>query len=156
MKQLHFLHNSGELGFSFKNRGSLTISRDSEALVNQLKQIPEIIEVVEVMGNLNLLPTSGNFIREVSSWENKPENAENISLNIMVVSPESLNFYDFQLISGEMFTDADTESMVLLNETAVRAFGWHNPVGKQFSGETFGYQSLSHLIVKGVIKHIYT
>ena len=73
----------------------------------------------------------------------------------MFVPPEYIAFYEFRLVAGEMLTDADPESMVLLNESAVKAFGWHDPVGKQFDGKTFGYSSLQHCTVKGVIKHIY-
>ena len=61
------------------------------------------------------------------------------------VTPEIIDFYNFQLIAGEIITDADPESMILLNESAVKLFGWHNPVGKRFNNYT----------VKGVIKNVY-
>ena len=44
-----------------------------------------------------------------------------------------------------MLTDADPASLVLINESAVKLFGWHDAVGKQFNGYT----------VKGVIKNVY-
>ena len=155
LKQMHFLHNSEELGFSFKNRGSFTTIESSDVLASHLRQIPEIIEFVDVMGNLTLLPQSGRLNRVVSSWDEQAANAENISLELMFAPPEYINFYEFQLVAGEMLTDSDPESMVLLNESAVRAFGWHDPVGKHFSGETFGYESMMHCTVKGVIKHVH-
>jgi len=45
-----------------------------------------------------------------------------------------------------MLTDYDPDSLVLLNESAVKAFGWYNPVGKQID---------SKLTVKGVIRNVY-
>ena len=45
-----------------------------------------------------------------------------------------------------MLTDADPDSLVLLNESAVKAFGWYEPVGKRFAGK---------YTVKGVIRNVY-
>jgi ABC-type antimicrobial peptide transport system permease subunit len=63
----------------------------------------------------------------------------------MFVSPEYNAFYDFRLVAGEMLTDADPDSLILLNESAVKLFGWHDPVGTHFEKYT----------VKGVIKNVY-
>ena len=82
----------------------------------------------------------------VNSWDNKPADAENLFLSLMFVSPEYVSFYELSLLSGDMLTKADPDTLVLLNETAVKKFGWDNPVGKQFSGK---------YTVKGVIKNIY-
>ena len=164
LKQMYFLHHTDELGFSFKNRGSLVVYQDlgnpsemniddrlaelfrSEIpLISQMKQIPEITDVIE--GSSQLLPQRGRQSQEISSWDDKSAHVENISIETMVISPDYITFYDFRLIAGEMLTDADPASMVLLNESAVKAFGWHDPVGKQFDDGKF--------TVKGVIKHVY-
>jgi len=151
LKQMYFLHNSGELGFSYSNRGSMIVMDrfGTEALVNQLRQIPEIMEVVEIVysdgGMFNLIPERFIPDLQILSWDDKPVEAEDIQMWEYRVSPEIIDFYDFQLLSGEMLTDADPQSMVLLNESAVKAFGWHDPVGKYFENYT----------VKGVIKNVY-
>jgi len=80
------------------------------------------------------------------SWDDKPADIESISLEQMYVSPEYTAFYDFRLVAGEMLTEADPDSVVLLNESAVKAFGWHEPVGKRFNEK---------MTVKGVIRDIY-
>jgi len=148
LKQMYFLHHSGELGFSFKNRGSLTVwGENRDGFVNQLKQIPEIREVVDAKGMTNLLPQYGQGTREISSWDEQPANVEQISLEMMFVSPEYADFYAFRLLAGEMLTGADPDSVVLLNESAVKAFGWHDPIGKQFADGRF--------TVKGVIRNVY-
>ena len=148
LKQMYFLHHSGELGFTFKNRGSVFVfGGNADALAHQLKQIPEITEVVDARGLTNLLPQIGNGKREISSWDDQFADGKKISLDMMFVSPEYINFYDLRLLAGEMLTDADPDSVVMLNETAVRAFGWHDPVGKKFGDGRF--------TVKGVIKNVY-
>ena len=62
--------------------------------------------------------------------------------------PGFADFYEFQLVAGEMLTDDDPETMVLINESAVKAFGWHNPIGMHFG-------DYSVFTVKGVIKNVY-
>jgi len=50
-------------------------------------------------------------------------------------------------LAGEMLTNSDPDSVVMLNETAVKEFGWHDPVGKKFADGRF--------TVKGVVKNVY-
>jgi len=148
LKQMYFLHHTAELGFSFQNRGAVILrgSGESGVLANQLKQIPEITEVVDAEGLMNLVPLMMRMGIGSSSWDDQPADAENISLEQIYVSPEYNAFYDFRLLAGEMLTDADPDTVVLINESAVKAFGWHDPVGKQFN---------NRFRVKGVIKNVY-
>ena len=149
IKQMYFLHHTTELGFSFKNRGSLMVyGENSEAFVNKMKQIPEITEIIYANGISSLLRRSGRSYN-VSSWDDKTTDMKNISLGQISVSPEYIDYYKFQLVTGEMLTEADPNSLVLLNESAVKVFGWYNPVGKQFSSSRDTYT------VKGVIKNVY-
>jgi ABC-type antimicrobial peptide transport system permease subunit len=141
---MHFLHNTDELGFSFKNRGSFQ-TLNSEVATDKLKQIPEILEVVNAAGMTNLLPVSGRSGRGVGSWDDKPADAERIDFDIIRVSPEYNAFYEFRLLAGEMLTDDDPDSLVLINESAVRALGWYDAVGKRFDRYT----------VNGVIRDVY-
>ena len=148
LKQIYFLNHSNELGFSFNNQGSVSVSRNNGvAFANQLKQMPEIIEVIDTEGKMtSLLPMLGGISFTVRSWDDKPSDIESVSLTRVYVTPEYISFYDFRLIAGEMLTNADSESMVLINEDAARAFGWYDPVGKEF---------MDRYTVKGVIKNIY-
>ena len=148
LKQMYFLHYSGELGFSFNNSGAIVIYGENkdEMLAEQLNQMPEITEVLVAKGLTTLLPEKSRSGINISLWDNKPAGSETIRLEQMFVSPEYIAFYDFQLIEGEMLTAADPESMVLLNESAVKAFGWNDPIGKQFDDK---------YTVKGVMKHVY-
>ena len=153
LKQMYFLRNSGELGFSFQNSGSVRIidrnSGRGDVLFNQLKQIPEITEIVYAKGTLGLLPSFGGMRRRISSWDDKPVDMMPVDLSGIFVSPEYISFYNFQLVAGETLTDGDPESFVMLDETAVKAFGWHDAIGKQFDVNDVKYT------VKGVIKNIH-
>ena len=151
LKQIYFLHNANELGFSFRNTGAIMVSRENrDILANQLKQIPEITEVINMNNRMFYLLTPNfrfNFV--INSWDDQSTDAENVKIEEIIVSPEYINFYNFKLLSGEKLNYSDTESTVLINETAAKAFGWYDPVGKQFGNSTNRYT------VKGVIKDIY-
>ena len=150
IKQMYFLHHTDELGFSFQNRGSVFIT-DPEAnngiLANLLKQIPEITETVDAGRASSLIgavfKVPGTHIAK--SWDEKPFDAENIEIRKAVVPSEYFSFYDLRLLAGEMLMNYDPDSLVMLNESAVRAFGWNEAVGKVIDKYT----------VKGVIKNIY-
>ena len=147
LKQMVFLQHTNDLGFSFENRGSIsTYNVDKEIIVNQLKQIPEIIEVVDATGMTVLLPASRALMNSTfSSWDNQPVDVETMSIEGIYFSTEYISFYDLRLVTGEMLTAIDPDTLVLLNESAVKAFGWNDPVGKNFASYT----------VKGVIKNVY-
>lgn len=113
-----------------------------------MKQIPGITEVVDAQFTDHLLPQSGRNTIEISAWDDKPANIEKILVETMYIKPMHASFYEFQLVVGELLTDSDTETMVLLNEMTVKAFGWINPVGKKFKDD------FSEYTVKGVIKHV--
>jgi len=150
LKQLYYLKNANEQGFSFKNRGSVvTMGKNSDVVTNLLKQLPGFTEVIDASVTSGLLPASGRSSEEVRVWEDQPADVGALSFEKMEVIPEYTTFYDLRLITGEMLTEADPESMVLLNETAVKALGWHDPVGKKLE---MGSRKFT---VKGVIKNIH-
>ena len=121
------------------------------SLLNHLKQIPEITEFVYGKELKGLIPEIGGrrAVGNFNTWDDKPADVEVIWLEQMTASLKYFNFYDFKLVMGQKLTDTDPESMVLLNESAVEALGWHDPIGKQFSNLT------GQFTVKGVIKNIH-
>jgi len=152
LKQMYFLHHTTELGFSFQNRGVITLQGGGEEgiLANQLKQIPEITEVVDATGMTSIIPQGMRMSPKADTWDEKPADAPEIIFEQLLVSQAYIGFYDLQLLTGEMLNDADPDSVVMINESAVKAFGWHDPIGKHFSGK-----SLGPFTVKGVIKNVY-
>jgi cell division protein FtsX len=144
LKQMYHLHNT-DLGFAIKNRGSLFVRHfqsDRKTLKNKIQQIPEITETVE--SHSTLLPFSLRISQRVEDWDDKPENAMPVNIEIVYVSEQTLSYYDIKIAEGEMLKNHDKD--VMINESAAKAFGWHTSVGKMFSGENR---------VKGVVKNIH-
>ncbi|MDR1814859.1 MAG: FtsX-like permease family protein, partial [Tannerella sp.] len=166
IKQIYFLHNSADLGFSFKNRGSVLFyskEADETEFLNRVKAIPEVNEAL--IGTA-ILPYSMIMTVGISDWEGKTEDQETVTLYKEDITNEYYRFYELRLVSGEMAketskgmnsvstvrgtnlqsmssgTEEDTE--VLINETAAKAFGWDEPIGKTFNGQK----------VVGVIKDV--
>jgi len=148
LKQLYFLHHSEDLGFSFLNRGSVMIwdlsTNGDGVLENHLKQMPEITEVHEIDGAFDII-SGYTFMLRYKSWDGKPVDVDEMEIATKPVSPEYADFYNLRLLAGEMLTDDDPTSLILINESMAKALGWHDPVGKHINGYT----------VKGVIKNIY-
>ena len=151
MKQIFYLNHTDEIGFSFQNRASLEVHKDNiEVVINRMNQLPEITDVVfsEEVLLYPILPEHGRSSLDYDVWDDMPTGADNLSIEYMHITPEYATFYDFRLVSGEMLVDTDPNSMVLINESAVKVFGWDNPIGK-----SFGESGLKKT-VKGVIKHV--
>jgi ABC-type antimicrobial peptide transport system permease subunit len=167
LKQMYYLHNSTGLGFSFKDRGAISVSlgdgQEIEILNDKMKQIPEIKETVA--GLPPLLPVGGMSSLRISDWDGKQGSAEYITLFDEWISERYAGFYEFKLIEGEFLkgeylTDGvymrggekigDIED-VLINESAAKIFGWDKAVGKMFFSDN-GYNRFR---VIGVVKDIY-
>ena len=154
MKQMYFQHHSGKLGFTYKNRGEIILSRfiNGDKIAQKLRQIPEITDVVHTArSSYSLVGSNPPQMVRVTSWDDKPDNMEEIVLKPWYISPEYVNFYEFRLLEGEMLTESDPEEMVLINESAVADFSWLKPVGKQFIDRF----SKKIYTVKGVINNTY-
>jgi putative ABC transport system permease protein len=70
--------------------------------------------------------------------------------------PSYLDVFNIKLLEGRFFTPgnpADSNAFVI-NETAVKTYGWKNPVGMKFTGESPGEKG-DTVIVIGVIKDIH-
>jgi ABC-type lipoprotein release transport system permease subunit len=148
IKQMYYLHNT-DLGFAFKNRGSVVISGETEktdisVLENHIKQIPEINETVS--GLAPLIPVNMEKGMHINRWDDKPKDAGDILVVNWEITENFVAFYELNLAEGEMLRDDDNKNQVLINESAAKMFGWQNPTGKKFGSHT----------VKGVLKNIYS
>ena len=146
MKQLHFLNHS-DVGMERKNRAALTIHdySDSQAVLERIKQVAEVEEALAVSNPL--IPSQGMMSRGYKDWDEKPEGAEDVQIEIILESAEYMNFYGLTLLEGEMLQPSSPESDIVLNEAAVKALGWHQALGK----ELYGYGGEKHRVI-GVVK----
>jgi ABC-type antimicrobial peptide transport system permease subunit len=148
LKQMYYLHSTTDLGFSFKNRGSVNVPHTQIAALNdKIKQIPEIKETITEYPPLLPVYVRSNDI--ITDWDGNPGNVKQISIFTEGFSKQYAEFYEFELIEGEFLRDDDNEKYVLINESAAKIFGWDKAVGKSF-GDKFNRR-----VVKGVVKNIY-
>ena len=146
-KQLHFLNHT-DVGMERKNRAALTIHSygDSQMLVEHIKQLPEVEEALSVSNPL--LPKSGMMSQGFKDWEDKPEGAADINIEMILEAAPYMNFYGLQLVEGEMISPSSPHTDIVLNEAAVKALGWHKAVGKHL----YGYNNSKTRVV-GVVKN---
>jgi ABC-type antimicrobial peptide transport system permease subunit len=156
IKQLYFLHHT-DLGFTFKNTAAVIVIGNfmdlfentkqipvySDLLENHFKQIPEITEIQK--GYTPLMPALSQSMRRISKWDDKSSDMEGFDIQTMDISKQYAEFYGLQLKEGEMLSENELEENVLINESAVKFFGWERPIGKKIENYT----------VKGVIRNIY-
>jgi len=159
-KQLYYLLNR-PLGFE-KDRVVVirndrnSLSRDLQPLKSALLSNPNI---GGVCGSL-MLPSSIGMYNEVT-YEGAI-NEEIIAIMHNRVDYDFLDTYEIELIAGRNFSPefpSDTRSSrqspdasrsIILNQEAVRRFGWKEPIGKNVI-QTFGAQRIYFTVI-GVIK----
>ena len=90
-----------------------------------------------------------SYAQEVILYEDMPQDNEPIMVSSLSSSEEYANFYNFRLVDGEFLNEHSLKEHIIINEAAVKAFGWHQPVGKTLKL----YDAT--LTVKGVIKDLY-
>ncbi len=162
-RQLHFIHNR-DLGFKKDQilvitNNSVEGSENIQPFKTALMQNPRILGMA---GSLQL-PSSIGMYNNVT-WEGAPE-GKKIELIHNTVDHDFLDTYKIELIAGRDFSpefptdqrntpggggDFPNSGAVILNEEAVRRFGWEDAVGKKVI-QTFG-ESRFYYTVIGVIK----
>lgn len=127
---VNFILNKN-LGFNHKNIifSEITTSKnvDFETLKERLLQYPEIVDA----SFSSTIPFQGNFGGFVAWQDGSPDQKEMISRNY--VNYDFIPTYGLKLIIGRNFSPqypSDYSSCVI-NETALKAFGWTDPIGKQ-------------------------
>lgn len=145
-KQLHFLNHS-DVGMERKNRAALVIGayEDNPMVVERIKQLPEVEEVLSVSNPL--IPKQGSLRIGYDNWDEKPENAETVNIEIIQEGAPYMNFYGLRLVEGEMLFSSSSNTDVVLNEAAVKALGWNKAVGKHL------YHAKEKHRVIGVVKN---
>lgn len=144
MKQMDCLLNTKELGLDRHNVGIITYGKGLEnvPLEKILDQMPEVEK--RLHGFYTPVPKNMYSSLRVSDWEDKTGEEPYIDVEDEALNQDYVDFFGIELLEGNMLDEKDGEKMVLINEAAVKAFGWKYPLGKKFRDYT----------VKGVIKDI--
>lgn len=145
-KQLYFLNYSDVVGIERKNRAALIVysDKDKQLLQERIKQLSEVEEVLAV--NKPLIPKQSSASWTFKEWEDKTEGIEEVMVEIKGVNAAYMNFYGMTLLEGDMLASSSSGTDLVLNETAVKAFGWDKAVGKHLPAYGYTYR------VVGVVK----
>ncbi|MDR1004308.1 MAG: ABC transporter permease [Prevotellaceae bacterium] len=148
MLQLNYL-SKGDLGWERHNTAVLSYHKPTpEAYESIYQAVCALPMVTETLRDVNPLFLSTSYLRlNFYSWDGKVEDGEEKPLQINVIreGADFARFYNLHLLEGEMLGDDDTDR-VLLNQSAVRALGMVDPVGKKMDGA----------IIAGVLKDFLT
>lgn len=140
-RQLNFLQEQN-LGFAKEQmlvlalRGRSELAQKFETYKSEFLQHPNVLSAT-VSHSVPGRGVSNNLIAERENQDNR------VQMNLLFVDYDFLKTYDISLLAGRDFskkitTDANGK-VALLNEAAMKAFGWNDPstvVGKQFDGFT--------------------
>lgn len=147
MMQLHFLLNTRELGIERHNVGAVVYCSENIPFKEVVNQIPEIAECLN--GFHTPIPKMYYSTSRVKEWDEKnTDNEQYIELEDETINQEYADFFRVEVLDGSMLDEKDGKDMIVINEAAVKALGWTQPIGKKIG--KLGKQ----YIVKGVIKNI--
>ena len=147
MKQLNFLLNTKELGIERHNVGAVVYCSENVPFKEILEQMPAVTKYLS--GFQTPIPKMYFSTFRIKEWEGKTTDSEQyIDLEDETINQEYADFFGVEVLEGSMLDEKDGKNMVVINEAAVKAFGWTQPVGKKI--DKLG----RHYIVKGVIKNI--
>lgn len=150
-KQVAFVQQRN-LGYDKDNlvyfEASGRVASDADAFLSAVKQLPGVVNASSLIGNL--LEQQGNG-GGMYTWEGKTVAMHNAAVNYDLLETMGLELKEGRTFSRDF--SADTLQFIL-NETAVKALGMTDPVGKKFpNGYTvvgvvkdFHFQSLHEAV----------
>ena len=147
MKQIYHLNHT-DLGFDRNRIGS--ISAFNTQLMPYADRIKGIAAIEDVYKTSDpFLPRMGSSTTSFNAWEGKTDDVP-LSVDLMYISPQFIDFFKIKLLSGQNFDDNTPENEALINEEAARLLGWENPIGKILPGH-----GGNNWTIRGVIKNLY-
>lgn len=133
LRQSDFLLEA-PLGFEKNNRlvvqlQGADVIRNRAAIMQELKQHPEILNVTETGGAIGR-----SLSISIMDAESETSGTQSLSMNSFNGGPDYLDTLDIALIDDEKgrMNTADGEIVpILVNETLVKGAGWSQPIGKR-------------------------
>ncbi|MBO3698113.1 ABC transporter permease [Roseivirga sp. E12] len=132
-KQLNFIQNLDTgytrdqvLVMGIRQRGE-GIRNKVEVFKEELKKIPGVKNVTSSNSLPNNISSNGTV-----NWVGKKK-GEDVVLYTNVADDEFVDLYGLEIVEGRNFdlSIPTDEKAVLINESAVKALGWEEPIGKQ-------------------------
>ncbi len=113
-----------------QNIRHLTTSSAREAFRQQLAQLPEAVNATHATD----LPSLGNFgdFYEPEQGDEKNAVVPNLAIGSYVADADFVPTLGVEMLVGRNFrsNSISDSSSIILNETAVKAIGWQDPIGK--------------------------
>ncbi len=144
--QMSFIRNKN-LGFNKEHIIYLPIrSKDTRDKINllktELRKNPQIIDAAAGSGLAGASGSEGDVTVAGTNGQTK------LMMRYSYVDPDYVNTMQMKIVEGRNFSplhSTDSSASVIINEAAVKKFGWKNPLGKQFEGKPL-------LTVIGIVK----
>lgn len=147
VKQLYFLkHTDTQLNQHNVGSVALWMNGDIKAWTTKIAALPMVTEALPPQ-YFPLVSTGPMMYLTLNDWDEKPAQAPSLDLGLILGKEPFFQFYHFQLLQGEWLTEKSTSQEIVINETAVKKFGWTHPIGKQFKLE----EDLLYTVI-GVVK----
>jgi putative ABC transport system permease protein len=153
--QLRYMHNK-ETGYAMEDIIILNIRETAPDSRESLKEALKQLAFVKNATLSNSIPGPGN---NISQWGLNFETNDGFKehmINVYHVDHDYLDTYGIPLIEGRFFDpQAATyqEQAALVNEAAVKFFGWDDPIGKRV--QTLGTEDQMNRRVVGIIKNFH-
>jgi putative ABC transport system permease protein len=151
-RQMKYI-NEKDLGFSKEQL--LLITGDfhmkplfTQTLIHELKELPH---VKSCAGSLSMPSEDGIYPQQYRS-ETMPEIH---AFHTMHIGDHYAEVMGFTKVAGELFSENTNDSLnVILNETAVKAFGFKDPIGQTITyiEQTYGSGETTNFKVIGVVQ----
>jgi|GEM_PF-976104 len=137
-----------DLGYTTEHRVIVSLPETERVTQHWISGFrEELLQHTHVMGasTARRNPFPGNGVEFGTFPIEKSHGTEETMLRIARIDPDFIDLYNISVIEGRNFSwyhPSDIQGGVLLNETAVRDFGWENPVGMTIGRNTNPYRVL--------------
>ena len=133
MKQLYFLNNA-DLGWERKNIATFKHIYPTDNLNDIGDRITQMSCTEEVLnGHVGLFPKGYAMSALFKDWDGKQDSVPDLMMECIKEGKEVADFYGLKLLKGEMPKTDDRYKMAI-NESAAKALGMKDPVGKKLVG----------------------
>ncbi len=156
-KQILYMKNVN-LGFTkeqvlVSNVDDPNIFRDINTVKARLKQIPCVVEVA----GTDAVPGQGPMATTVGIVPEGFSNEEGILMKAIRADEDYLAALGMELVAGRNFSremSTDKQRAFLVNEMAVRQFGWEDPIGHTIKIQGLGLRGTAATVI-GVVKNFH-
>ena len=140
--------NQKNPGFATQNRVNVLLpSNDritSEWIASFKASLLQNIDIKKV-SSANINPLPGNLVSRWSFPVDVEDGTEDVTIYVASVDPGYFDVFEISIKEGRFFSwdsPGDFRNGVLLNETAIRNFGWENAIGKTINTPDDSYHIL--------------